>query len=751
MRMLRTIFFCAIAGHSIVLTAAAGPQPDAVPVELRKWLQPQDWDRDTDGPIISLGHSGQFDDTHVLAPCVAKQGDAYWLWYNGSRGTVAERVFNLGLATSSDGRTFTKHKSNPVFRFGDNRHSVLTTTLLRGSDGAPVRENGKLRMWFSSTDFSDGTGHHALYETQSIDGIQWDAPSSPLLDNVYAPTILREGNEYRMWYTDVSGEAWAFRMATSRDGRKWSVHPEELLKPEADWEKSRLFYPTVLKIDGIYLMWYGSYWSERPSTTAIGFAVSLDGYCWYRSPHSPVLRPDAERAWESHYTTSQSIIRNEDGSFRIWYASRKHPPFVNKYFALNTAVWAGPDADNRAATPATPATSQHSRTGTTAGEFATWKTSTQQKLSNMLGLPDDKVELQAEKRGETESDGIVIEKWVYASEKGSLIPAVLYRPNALDGQRPGVVLTFGHGGSKSHPCYQYIGQLYAKLGIICLAADPAGEEERHRAGRMGTRAHDPRNVHLQAWNADRSIMGKLVWDTMRGVDFLLSRDDIDPNRIGVAGNSLGGAKAGWMAALDDRLSFAIVSGWAFDDVNMRSKYCTRIPNQKTRELLTWSEYLMLSAPDCRMLIANGDADVIIDRNGDRSAWYGTQRAVDQANAELAKIQMSATIETWIEPGGGHRPYPAHPDVVRWLHRTVFPDRPIPELRSLSFSEWCDQHNVKLERLYGTPLHLGGATVVERKIVYRKPDQLAVLNGSERGKSRFTLQGWLTKISSTDQN
>ena len=49
-------------------------------------------------------------------------------------------------------------------------------------------------------------------------------------------------------------------------------------------------------------------------------------------------------------------------------------------------------------------------------------------------------------------------------------------------------------------------------------------------------------------------MGKLVFDTMRGVDFLMERDDIDHRRIGVAGYSLGGAKAAWMAALDPRKS-----------------------------------------------------------------------------------------------------------------------------------------------------------------------------------------------------
>ena len=37
--------------------------------------------------------------------------------------------------------------------------------------------------------------------------------------------------------------------------------------------------------------------------------------------------------------TSHSVIRMDNGSFRIWYASRKKPPFVNKYFAINTATW----------------------------------------------------------------------------------------------------------------------------------------------------------------------------------------------------------------------------------------------------------------------------------------------------------------------------------------------------------------------------------------------------------------------------
>lgn len=343
----RSISKCLLFFLVSCLNVSHAQENDApVPPKLKPWLQPQEWTREIDGPIISLGKAGEFDDTHIFAPCVAKLKDTYYLWYSGSTGTVAERVFHLGLATSNDGVQFEKHSDNPIFRFGDDKHSILTATLLRSPDGNVLREDGKLRMWFSSTHFSDGTGHHALYESFSEDGLQWGKPSPPLLDHVYAPTILKEGDTYRMWYTDVSGDPWVMRLAISQDGRQWKVHPEPVLKPEAEWEQDNLFYPCVLKADGVYLMWYGSYWSARKNTTAIGLAASTDGIHWYRNPHSPVLRPDPARPWESHYNTSQSVIRNTDGSFRIWYASRKQPPFLNKYFAINTAMWKGPKRSN---------------------------------------------------------------------------------------------------------------------------------------------------------------------------------------------------------------------------------------------------------------------------------------------------------------------------------------------------------------------------------------------------------------------
>jgi hypothetical protein len=121
------------------------------------------------------------------------------------------------------------------------------------------------------------------------------------------------------------------------------------------WEAEVLVYPTVIQVDGVYLMWYGSYdWAVRRETTAIGFAVSRDGLLWKKHPQNPVLRPDPQRTWESNYVGSGCVMRLPDGSFRYWYASRTKPPFRNLYFAINTAHWVGPSSPTKAPGKAPP-------------------------------------------------------------------------------------------------------------------------------------------------------------------------------------------------------------------------------------------------------------------------------------------------------------------------------------------------------------------------------------------------------------
>jgi predicted GH43/DUF377 family glycosyl hydrolase len=322
------------------LASAQSPPP-----EVARWLAPQAWERDVDGPIVSLGEPGRFDDMHIFAPAVTEEAGRFLMWYCGSRGTPGNRVFRLGLATSNDGKSFQKHEANPVLQFADGAHSVLAPALLRNADGSLLRENGKQRMWFASATLGKG-GLHRLHQSTSADGIQWDEPSPALLDNVYCPTVLKSPGGYEMWFSDVSRRPWVIRHAASSDGARWTVTPQPALVLSQEWEAEVLVYPTVLKSDGVYLMWYGSYdHAVRRETTAIGFAASSDGRNWHKLPQNPVFRPAPERTWESNYVGSGCVMRLADGSFRYWYASRKAPPFNNLYFAINTARWPGPSSE----------------------------------------------------------------------------------------------------------------------------------------------------------------------------------------------------------------------------------------------------------------------------------------------------------------------------------------------------------------------------------------------------------------------
>lgn len=319
-------------------TIALGDPPE----ELARWLRPQEWRRDTEGPVLSLGDPGEFDDQHVFAPAVICDNGRYSMWYSGSRGDPGNRVFRLGLATSDDGRQFVKYGDNPVHGFPDGAQSVLTPAFLRSPDGSVLRENGRLRMWYAAATLGKG-GLHTLHESTSADGVEWTAPSEVLLENVYCPTILKTGETYQMWFSDVSRRPWVLRHASSPDGTRWTVTERPVLRLSQPWEAEVFVYPTVLLVDGVYLMWYGSYYeSIRRERTAIGFAVSTDGLKWHKHPDNPVLRPDPERPWESNYVGSGCVLRLEDGSFRYWYGSRKAPPFRNLYYAINTATWAGP-------------------------------------------------------------------------------------------------------------------------------------------------------------------------------------------------------------------------------------------------------------------------------------------------------------------------------------------------------------------------------------------------------------------------
>jgi dienelactone hydrolase len=185
------------------------------------------------------------------------------------------------------------------------------------------------------------------------------------------------------------------------------------------------------------------------------------------------------------------------------------------------------------------------------------------KFVAALGGFPEKTPLNARTTGTLERDGYRVEKVIYESRPGHHVTANLYLP-AGPGPFPGVLFPCGHyDQAKAAPEYQRACILLAKNGLAALAFDPIGQGERVQlltpegkpAVGRGTTEH--MMVGVGALLVGRCAASYLVWDGIRSLDYLASRPEIDPKRLGCLGNSGGGTQTAYLMALDDRIGCAV--------------------------------------------------------------------------------------------------------------------------------------------------------------------------------------------------
>jgi len=183
------------------------------------------------------------------------------------------------------------------------------------------------------------------------------------------------------------------------------------------------------------------------------------------------------------------------------------------------------------------------------------------ELYGLLGaLPDRHRTIQGKKRGEDERDGYVLETWDLDLNGIETVPAYLARPRSASGRVPGVVFNHSHGGGYSIGKKEFVeGRSYLQpvpyarvltdLGYVALCID---------AWVFGERSHTSESDMFKAmlWRG-QVLWGMMVYDSLRAVDFLLERPDVDPQRIGTLGMSMGSTMAWWLGALDPRIKVTV--------------------------------------------------------------------------------------------------------------------------------------------------------------------------------------------------
>lgn len=169
-----------------------------------------------------------------------------------------------------------------------------------------------------------------------------------------------------------------------------------------------------------------------------------------------------------------------------------------------------------------------------------------EKLIRALGgFPEEQCPLKAEITGRLERDGYVIEKLLFQSRPGFYVTAAVYVPANARFPAPAVLCPHGHWqDGRYHPEVQARMIGLARRGYIVLSLDKVGYNEREPEG-----PHRTRNLFL----VGLTVQGIQVWDNMRAIDYLCTRGDVDPERIGCTGASGGGNQTMYVSALDERI------------------------------------------------------------------------------------------------------------------------------------------------------------------------------------------------------
>jgi dienelactone hydrolase len=243
-----------------------------------------------------------------------------------------------------------------------------------------------------------------------------------------------------------------------------------------------------------------------------------------------------------------------------------------------------------------------------------------QEYFDMLGLwpLPEKTPLNAKVTGTLERGDVVIEKVQFQSRPGLYVTGDLFRPKKVEGKLPAILYVCGHAGKGregNKTAYQDQGMWFASNGYVCLDIDTV------ELGEIAGEHHGTYSKGRWWWqSAGYTPAGVECWNGVRAIDYLVSRPEVDAERIGVTGISGGGAATIWIAAADERVKCAVpVSGMSdlecYVSQQVVNKHCDCMLMYNTYGW-EWTTIAELIAPR-PLLFANSDGDGLFPMDGNR--------------------------------------------------------------------------------------------------------------------------------------
>ena len=210
----------------------------------------------------------------------------------------------------------------------------------------------------------------------------------------------------------------------------------------------------------------------------------------------------------------------------------------------------------------------------TREEWEAARTDLRQKYLDMLGLwpLPERTPLKPTVTGTLELDAVHVEKIHFQSRPGLYVTGNLYRPANVQGKLPAVLYVCGHSGrgrDGNKTAFQHHGMWFAANGYVCLIIDTL------QLGELAGTHHGTYNKQRWWWqSAGYTPAGVECWNGVRAIDYLVSRPDVDPDKLAVTGMSGGGAATFWIAAADERVKVCVpVSGMSDLQSYVDDKVC----------------------------------------------------------------------------------------------------------------------------------------------------------------------------------
>lgn len=311
-------------------------------------------------------------------------------------------------------------------------------------------------------------------------------------------------------------------------------------------------------------------------------------------------------------------------------------------------------------------------------DLATWKSKARAKMLELLHYAPEKCDPQAEVISRKDCGDYIREEIRFNTTPVFRVPATVLIPKAAKKPAPAVVLLHSHGGfymwgrersigDEVHPTMQelrdraYSGRAYgdemARRGYVVICIDMFFWGERRMVleddpdewkARPATITSDAVMKFNQRSAASEQLMGRtllsagvtwagiIAWDDIRTVDYLVTRPEVDPARIACVGQSVGGLRSAYLAALDDRIKASVISGWMCSFPNQLAKHIrSTIGHTKIipgiYRLMDHPDITSLAMPKPLMVI-NGKQDALFELAG-----------VEAAHGKIARCYAKAGV------------------------------------------------------------------------------------------------------------